>query len=270
MRKTLSFCAALISIATTGAWAAESDGNPAPATETAAPTEGPPPAQVAPTPEVKPAEIPAEPVKLDPVVDSAATPSSPVPYTGWGRGLRPPIYVNLMMFAGVMGEDGDNRLTTRDSKLLEGAGGMFRVGAVINRHHRLGGRMQSFVRPTKKILPDPSTADTTTDGWGAVTFSYAGPEYLYTSDLGIYGGVSIGAGAAVSTRHIRQADSDDENHRERSSVGVAGVLSVGYEWRVTKWFALSAEFFGTLYHGVDDNENTMNGSLFGAAMGIGF
>jgi hypothetical protein len=33
---------------------------------------------------------------------------------------------------------------------------------------------------------------------------------------------------------------------------------------------MNAELYGGLYHGIDDNENSMNGSLFGVAMGVGF
>jgi hypothetical protein len=48
------------------------------------------------------------------------------------------------------------------------------------------------------------------------------------------------------------------------------MVSVGYEWRANKWFAMNAELFAGLYHGVDDNEKSMNGGLFGLAMGVGF
>jgi hypothetical protein len=219
-----------------------------------------------------PSQAPATPAEVAPpppapVATTTVTPE-PEPYTGWGRGVRAPIYVNLMLAAGGYGEDGDNRLTTRDSKLLEGFGGLFRIGAVLGPHHRLGGRVQSFVRPTKKVAPDIGSTAVATDEWGAVTFGFVGPEYLYTTDLGIYGAGSMGVGFAMSKRRF---DSDDDDHHpEKASAGLASMLSFGYEWRANKWFAMNAEVFAGLYHGVDDNENSMNGGLFGVAMGAGF
>jgi hypothetical protein len=180
------------------------------------------------------------------------------------------MYVNLMLSVGAFGEDGDNRLTTRDGKVLEGAGGLFRIGAVLGQHHRLGGRIQSFVRPTKKVALDVGSTAAPTDSWGAVTFVYTGPEYLYDTDFGLYGGGSVGIGAAMSSRDVTNADTDDKHEPEKASAGVAGMLSLGYEWRASKWFAMNVEAFGGLYHGVDDNENSMNGGLFGLAMGVGF
>jgi|GEM_PF-5540423 len=265
MMRTAFACAALL--LTTAAWAAEPEGETAPAQ----PTEAQAPAM----PEVAPQTAPAASTQVEPETTASTTaiatpPSEPEPYTGWGRGVRAPMYVNLMLSAGALGEDGDNRLTTRDSKILEGAGGLFRVGAVLGEHHRLGGRFQSFVRPTKKVVPDPSSTAATTDSWGAVTFGYAGPEYLYTSDVGLYGGASVGVAGEVSSRKVDNGNSDDDPDVEKASAGVAGMLSLGYEWRANKWFALNAEVFGGLYHGVDDNEDSMNGSLFGVAMGVGF
>jgi hypothetical protein len=144
------------------------------------------------------------------------------------------------------------------------------VGAVLGPHHRLGARLQSFVRPTKKVALDPSSTATATDKWGAVSFAHLGPEYLYTSDLGIYGAASLGLGFAMSNRDVEDSDSDSDDHLEKGSAGVSGMLSLGYEWRASKWFAMNAEIFGGLYHGVDDNEVSMNGGLFGLAMGVGF
>lgn len=221
-----------------------------------------------------PAALPAPPP--EPTVHAApgapATveiPCGPEPYTGWGRGTRAPIYVNLMLHVGAFVEDGDNRLTTRDSKVLEGFGGVFRVGAVLSQHHRLGVRMQSFVRPTKKVLLDPPAANDSNSDWGAVSFGYVGPEYLYTNDLGIYVGASLGVAGAMSTSRIDH-DDDDDHHVERGSAGVAGIVSLGYEWRTNKWFAMNAELYGGLYHGIDDNENAMNGGVFGLGVGAGF
>jgi hypothetical protein len=226
-----------------------------PATTDAVPAQAAP--EAAPAPEVPPAPPPVEIAEPEPPTAVAALPSEPQPYTGWGRGVRAPMYVNLMLTAGAFGEDGDNRLTTR-------------IGAVLGQHHRLGGRIQSFVRPTKKVALDVGSTAAPTDSWGAVTFVYTGPEYLYDTDFGLYGGGSVGIGAAMSSRDVTNADTDDKHEPEKASAGVAGMLSLGYEWRASKWFAMNVEAFGGLYHGVDDNENSMNGGLFGLAMGVGF
>ena len=74
----------------------------------------------------------------------------------------------------------------------------------------------------------------------------------------------------MSTKNVdHQSDSKGDNV-ERGSAGIAGILSLGYEWRANKWFAMNAEIYGGLYRGIDDNENSMNGSMFGVAMGVGF
>jgi hypothetical protein len=264
MTRFLSACATIL--LTTSAWAAEAQPEAAPEPPTAPLPEAAPLAE---PPEPPPPALAARPVPPAAVEDVSAA-SEPQPYTGWGRGVRAPMYVNLMLSAGGFGEDGDNRLTTRDSKLLEGFGGIFRVGAVLGPHHRLGARMQSFVRPTKKVALEPDATATPTDRWGAVSFAHVGPEYLYASDLGIYGGASLGLGFAMSSRDVENDDSDTKDHLEKASAGVSGVLSLGYEWRASKWFAMNAEIFGGLYHGVDDDEVSMNGGLFGLAMGVGF
>ena len=48
------------------------------------------------------------------------------------------------------------------------------------------------------------------------------------------------------------------------------MCGLGYEWRANKWFAMNAEIYGALYHGIDDNEKSMNNALFGLGMGVGF
>jgi len=264
MMRTTCFFTALLMTATSGAWAGEPEAEPGAA----------PRVEVAPAPDVAPPALtPVLPPTSDPaaaVQASAPVPSGPEPFTGWGRGQRAPIYVNMMMTAGAYGEDGSNRLTTRDSKILEGVGGVLRIGAVLDRHHRLGGRLQSFVRPTKKVLLDTSSTSTTTNDWGAVTFGYVGPEYIYTTDFGLYAGGSIGIAGAMSTRKIDNQNDNKSDNIERGSAGAAGILSLGYEWRANKWFAMNAEIYGGLYRGIDDNENAMNGGLFGLGMGVGF
>ncbi|MBN2573673.1 MAG: hypothetical protein JXP73_03845 [Deltaproteobacteria bacterium] len=262
MTRTFAAIAALLFA--THARAAEPEVAPAPA------PDPPAEAQVASPPEPTPASAPAEPPRSEPIAATVAAPSEPAPEIGWGSGRRAPMYVNLMLFAGALAEDGDNRLTLRDSELLEGAGGLFRLGAVIDRHHRLGGRLQSFVRPTRKVALDPSSTAPAGNQWGAVTFFYVGPEYLYTSDLGVYGGASLGIGCAMSARDVEDDDASNDDGLEKASGGLAGMLSVGYEWRANKWLALNIEAFGGLYHGVDDNENGINGGIFGLGMGAGF
>jgi hypothetical protein len=266
MKRMMVLGSALLLTATSLARADETE-RPAGAAVEAAPTAVAPAPAPADTP-----PLPAPPVPLAQSVAAAPTPEpvqGPEPYTGWGRGRRPPMYLNMMLFVAGLSEDGSNRLTTRDSKLLEGFGGVLRIGAVLNEHHRLGARMQSFVRPTKKVLLDPPATTTTNEDWGAVTLAYFGPEYLYDTGLGIYAAGSLGVAGLVSSSKVDDKN-DDHDHVERGSAGVAGIVSVGYEWRANKWFAMNAEAFGGLYHGVDDNENSMNGAIFGLGMGMGF
>ncbi len=234
--------------------------------ESSAPAAGPPPA--ANPPPAAPATTLAAPVP-PPLAEPAPEPPGPEPYTGWGRGRRAPMYVDVMLSVGAFTEDGSNRLTTRNSKVLEGFGGVLRAGSVLGEHHRLGARLQSFVRPTKQVLLDPPATDNSDPEWGAVSFGYLGPEYLYSTDFGLYAGGSLGVAGAVSSSKIKDSNGD-HNHTERGSAGVAGILSLGYEWRANKWFAMNAEAFGGLYHGIDDNENAMNGAIFGIGMGMGF
>ena len=198
----------------------------------------------------------------------------PEPYKGWGRGIRAPIYVSFMFTVGALGEDGDNRLTTRNSKVLEGFGGVFRTGAVLSANHRLGARLQSFVRPTKQIRLEEGS-EPLNNKWGSVVFGFIGPEYIYDTGFGLYAAASIGVAGAMSTRHWdddnnRRHNDDDRDDIERGSAGGAGIVSLGYEWHANKWFAMSAEVYGGFYHGIDDNETSMNNGLFGVAMGVGF
>lgn len=265
MKRMMVLGSALLLTASSLAQAGESQEPAVASPETATPTESPAVAP-APAPAPVPPPIAAPLPSPDPM---PAQPVGPEPYTGWGRGVRAPMYVNLMFSAGMFREDGSNRLTTRDSKLLEGFGGVFRIGAVLSEHHRLGARMQSFMRPTKKVLMDPPAASDTNSEWGAVSFGYIGPEYLYATDFGVYAGGSLGVAGAMSHSKFDD-DHDDDRHVEKGSAGVAGIASLGYEWRANKWFAMNAELFGGLYHGIDDNENSMNGALFGFGAGLGF
>ena len=118
MMRTTCFCTslctslgtALLLTASSGAWAGENEDQPDPGAPAAA--------QPAPTPEAPlpaPAVLPAPPPVQDLAAEvGARQPSEPQPYKGWGRGVRAPIYVNMMMTAGAYGEDGSNRLTTRE------------------------------------------------------------------------------------------------------------------------------------------------------------
>jgi hypothetical protein len=229
-----------------------------------------PPSQPVATP-IPPPPAPTTAAPVPTAVAPVMVPEQPEPAIGWSRGRRAPMYATLMLGAGVLGEDSNNRLTTRDSKDLEGVTGILHVGAVLSDHHRVGARMQSFVRPTKKLVYDTPPVDGQTDKWGAVSYGYIGPEYIYTTDFGLYVGGSIGFAALASHRDI---ENDDHHHGhddfERGAAGIGSVLSLGYEWRLSKWFAMSAEVYAGGYNAVDDNEDSMKGGIAGFAMGAGF
>ena len=276
MKKMMVLGSALLLTTSSIARAAESQEPASVPSEAATPAEGPaetpvpPPATTAATPApTVAASAQPQPSAAEPV---SPTPNQPEPYTGWGRGVRAPMYLDVMFSVGAFTEDGSNRLTTRNSKVLEGFGGVLRLGAVLGAHHRLGARMQSFVRPTKKVLLDPpATTTNSNDQWGMVSFGYIGPEYVYSTDLGLYAGGSLGIAGAMSTSKLGNKDRDHkDDHIERGAAGIAGIVSFGYEWRTNKWFAMNAEVFGGLYHGIDDNENSMDGGLFGLGVGMGF
>lgn len=196
--------------------------------------------------------------------------TQPEPYTGWRQGKRAPMYVNFMMLGGGFVEDSGNRLTTRDSRTLEGAGGAFRVGAVIDEHHRIGARFQSFMRPTKKIVRDQPLPAGTAAEWGGAQFVSAGPEYIFSMPNGFYAGASLGLGMAFTTHSLEDRHDDSKDDIEHGAAGFSGILSVGYEWRVSKWFALNGEAYGGFFRGVDDDERNMTSAHFGLGMGIGF
>jgi hypothetical protein len=192
------------------------------------------------------------------------------PITGWSRGKRAPMYVNVMMLGGFFVEDSDNRLTIRDSRTLEGIGGVFRLGAVIDTQNRIGVRLQTFVRPTKKILRTEPLAPGASE-WGSANYLHAGPEYLYTCPKGFYAGGSLGLGMAMTAKTLDDHHEDEDfDNLEHAAAGFSGILSVGYEWRFSKWFALNAEAYGGLFRGVDDDEKGMTNVHFGLGMGAGF
>jgi hypothetical protein len=275
MMRMMVLGSALLLTASSLAQAEESQGPEGAALEAGPTEENPASAPIPPVPpQAEP--LPSPPAQAEPPAQAQIVepmpqpPAQPEPYTGWGRGQRAPMYLVMMLSVGALREDGNNRLTTRDSRILEGFGGILRVGAVLNQHHRLGARMQSLVRPTKKVLRDPPVDTTTDSEWGAVSFGYAGPEYLYNTDFGLYAGGSLGIAGLVSNSKTNDDSSDDDNHVERGSVGVGAIVSLGYEWRANKWFAMNADAFAGYYHGIDDNESSMNSIVFGLGMGMGF
>jgi hypothetical protein len=271
MRFAMFFCTALFASGT-----ALADQAPVPAASGESMASAGESNVPAPPSSATPAPIPPPPAPVA-VAVPMTVPEGPEPAVGWGRGRRAPMYVSLMLGAGILGEDGNNRLTTRDSKALEGVTGILHIGATLSEHSRIGARLQSFVRPTKKLVYDTPPADGNTDKWGAVSFGYVGPEYIYTTDFGLYFGGSVGLAAAGSNRDIDD-DHDSSTNRhgdhhdnfERAAGGLGGILSLGYEWRVSKWFAMNAELFGGGYSAIDDNDDSMKGGLFGFAMGAGF
>ena len=228
-------------------------------------------APVGPGPATSEAQVPLAQTPA-PVFVPAPEPVAPTPepVTGWGRGKRAPMYVNMMMLGGVFFEDSGNRLTTRDSKTLEGVGGVFRIGAVIDERNRLGLRLQSFMRPTKKIVRSEPVAVGASE-WGSANFMHAGPEYIYTCPKGFYAGGSLGLGMAMTMKTLKNDHKgDDVDNLEHAAAGFSGVLSVGYEWRFSKWFALNTEAYGGFFRGVDDDEKNMTSTHFGLGMGVGF
>jgi hypothetical protein len=193
---------------------------------------------------------------------------------------RLPIYAHLMLSGGVLVEDRDLRLTTRSSRTLEGIGGAVRIGANLDDHHRLGGRVQWFARPTRTVAPDVQPAPVMPQPrWGTVMAASAGPEYMYKSTAGFYGAAAVGVGLALSAMETAcglgepcAADDPRRNDADvqRASVGATGTLSLGYEWRAHPLLAVNAEIFGGLYRGLDDDERSLTNGTYGLALGLGF
>ncbi len=193
---------------------------------------------------------------------------------------RAPIYADVLVLGELYQEDSDYRLTTRKTRGLEGAGGLFRIGATLNPNLRLGLRVQSFMRPTKKVLRQPA-AEPGHAPWGSVQFGYAGPEVLFVSESGWYAAGSLGVAGSSSVSDLGcdddmgHCDNDNEGRHhdddiERGSLGAGAMVSVGYEWRLYKWFSLSAELFGGGYGGFAKNEKGTGGAVAGLGMGLGF
>jgi hypothetical protein len=196
---------------------------------------------------------------------------------GWTHSKLLPMYFDVMLLGEGLGEDSSYRLTTNSGRLA-GFGGMMRIGARLNPHTKLGVRMQSFFRPTKKVILDPAPATPTAAKWGAVQMGFIGPEYIYTFDSGLYLAGSLGVAGIASIDTLGCGSdglgscNDGENHGDvqRGTLGGAGMASVGYEWRAGKWFAVNAELFLGLYRGLNDNEQSMTSSIVGVGLGMGF
>ena len=237
---------------------------------------------------------PLEPPRAEPSTPGKDPQVVPEPFRGehprpryvswWSEGARPPVYLNVMIAGGGFVEDDTNRLTTRDSNTLQGIGGILRVGGVLNEHSLLGARLQSFYRPTKMIrwaLPLASSEQQLVQsGWGQVYYGYLGPEYTYLTRFGLYASGSLGlattlagddaAGCSPGFLGCGWGEDIDNGGYNRGSIGFGAMASLGYEWRIHRWFAMNAELFLGYYHGVDQDERDMDTGLFGLAAGIGF
>lgn len=194
------------------------------------------------------------------------------PLRGWRRGRLAPIYARALLLGEGFVEDSGMRLTGRETRTLEGAGGLFRAGAVLGEHSRVGVRLQTFTRPTRTVLNEDGSR-ASPQAWGTVNLGYIGPEYLYVTDSGVYFAGSVGLAGVVSARQDDCSSRCSNRHNDdvqRSVGGGAALASIGYEWRLHKWLALSAEVFGGVYGGVNEDEQKMNGGIFGAGVGAGF
>jgi hypothetical protein len=191
------------------------------------------------------------------------------------RGGRPTWYAGMLVYGAGFAEDPDYRLTTRKTRLLEGVSGTLRLGGVIDAHSRFGVRMQGFLRPTKALVGDP--VPYANRDWGSVQVGFIGPEYIYTTSRGVYAAASVGIAGASSSDGSDCRDRGyyggcDRHHDNtlRSSFGGGALASLGYEWRVARWFAISTEVFGGVLLGMNDQEQSTTSEVFGAGIGIGF
>ena len=189
---------------------------------------------------------------------------------------RPSFYINFMLAGAMMHEDGDNRLTSYDSKAMGTPGLAIRGGGVANKNHLIGGIFQANWRATKKVL-DSVGGD---DEWGEIASFYMGPEYRYQLSSGLYAGASIGFVYTLADNSFDNDDEPDcssaeclEDYMERSDdQGVPGFGAravVGWEYRFKRTLALNIEAFGGIFHGRDEDEQTMTTPTYGVAVGIG-
>jgi len=192
------------------------------------------------------------------------------------RGGRPAWYAGVLLYGAGYAEDPDYRLTTRKTRVLEGFSGTLRLGGVVDAHNRFGVRMQGFVRPTKALVRD----DLANHEWGSVQVGFIGPEYIYTASSGVYAAASVGIAGASSSQGASCSDGGyyggyyDRCHNRdntlRSSFGGGAIASLGYEWRVARWFAVSTEAFGGVLLGMNDQEQSTSTEVFGVGIGFGF
>lgn len=193
----------------------------------------------------------------------------------WETHKHPPAYFNLLIFGGFIVEDGANRLTAHKRQTLQAGGLALRAGGIIDDMHLVGVRMQGIVRATKSVL-DAGGSDN--GDWGAVVMPFIGPEYRFLAPFGLYVGGSIGmAGIVAATDGRCDEDCFGDSYCEeecyedhvRGVVSWGGILNVGYQLRVTRFFSMNIEVFGGFFRGVDSNDETMRNGIFGFGLGFG-
>jgi hypothetical protein len=194
----------------------------------------------------------------------------------WKTHKHPPAYFNWMPFGGAVIEDRDNRLTDRSGQVLQGVGAAIRAGGIVNDMHMIGIRIQGMARPSRRVLgPDGERADK----WGAVVTPYIGPEYRFLTKFGLYVGGTLGGAGIVASR---DGDCDEEcwddiycdtsncdDAETRGVMGLGGMLSLGYQYRIRRYFSMNIEMFGGFFRGFDTEDDTMNIGLFGVGIGLG-
>lgn len=195
---------------------------------------------------------------------------------------RPAFYLELMVVGAILGEDEDKPITTRDRSTLEGLGGVLRAGGIVDNTHMLGVRMQTFVHLTRDIIRESGLQPN--NNMGSIFQFYMGPEYRYMTDFNLYFGFSIG-GSALSIDEDMSTTTDwggngcytdAEGYYNcggfddvRSVMSLGLLAEVGYELRLSYWFAMHFELFGALFHGWDDENLQVNNLGIGLAIGIG-
>jgi hypothetical protein len=188
---------------------------------------------------------------------------------------RPSFFINGMTLGAMMVEDDDNRMTSRDSSALMGAGLAFRGGWRVDDRHFIGGLFQGYWRSTRTVL-DEQGGD---NQWGAVSTYYLGPEYRFLTQAGIYFGASAGVAAGLALNDFEKKDGPDcnsvdcvDDHMQetdnRWSLGYGFRGTVGYEYRLRSNLGLNIEAFGGLNQGRDENDDTMTSPTFGLAIGV--
>ncbi len=193
----------------------------------------------------------------------------------WETHKHPPTYFNLLIFGGFIVEDGANRLTSHDRQTLQGGGLALRAGGIINDMHLIGVRLQGIARATKSVMD----ADGHDNGnWGAVVMPFIGPEYRFLAPFGLYVGGAIGMAGIVAVTDGRcdddcfgEADCEEDCYEGnvRGVVSWGGLLNVGYQFRVTRFFSMNVEVFGGFFRGVDSDDETMRNGIFGFGLGFG-